>query len=140
MSFGPALSRTHYGTHDRFVERNEPNATMYQNRIMNADAVTSRQRVCVYSDPRMFFFADHTCRPVCITQHCTYRFAVPMSPPIYEVILCTSLDEKRTFRGTSTSGEMDAHRKAYTAMYAYVASHAVVCAELAPLRTKERTP
>lgn len=76
-----------------------------------------------------FFFADRAFVPVSIAREEVRRYVVPMSPPVYEVRLRTTLGGP-AFRGTSVASADVARREALRRTHAYVRRHAFMCAEL----------
>ena len=83
----------------------------------------------VMSSP--FFFVDRNFQPATLLRDNVRRCSVPMSPPMFEVILSITFDGKmRHFHGTSVRGEDEARRAARRGMQVFLEKNAFVGAEM----------
>lgn len=83
----------------------------------------------VMSSP--FFFVDRNFQPATLLRDNVRRCSIPMSPPMFEVILSITFDGKmRHFHGTSMKGEDEARRAARRDMQVFLEKNAIVCAEM----------
>ena len=81
--------------------------------------------------PPTFVFVDCNCQPVTVVDDRVRRLSMPMSPPVFEVVLSVAIDGKiRRFQGTSVRGEEEARRAARRDMQLYLKKNARVGVEL----------